>query len=161
MDAHVRADELVVLVRRRLDLSAQPHLPQRGSAEVVPRRDYAFLIAIQVFQHGTALDARRWFTTAAALLPSGGLLFVRVNSVATEIWHRHTVLERTESGGLTIRYDDGPKQGLAVHFYARTELEALTRDAFVAVGGLREETIHRVAPKTGSWTQWEGIWRRR
>src|SRR6185503_18066105 len=77
-------------------------------------RRYGYLVAIQVFQHGTATDARDWFRASAAMLPRGGLLFVRVNSVTTQIYHRHTVLERTPTGGLTIRYDDGPKQGLAV-----------------------------------------------
>lgn len=129
--------------------------------DVVRRRDYAYLIAIQVFQHGTSTEARRWFATAAALLPPGGLLFVRVNAVATQIYHRHTALEQTDSGGLTIRYDDGPKEGLAVHFYARAELDALTRDAFLQIDGLREDITHRDPPKTGSWVQWEGMWQRR
>ena len=119
------------------------------------------MIAIQVFQHGGIGETRRWFGSAAALLPPGGLLFVRVNAIATEVYHRHTVLERTDTGGLTIRYDEGPKQGLTVHFYARAELEALTRDAFVQVGELAQDVIRRAPPKTGSWAQWEGVWRRR
>jgi SAM-dependent methyltransferase len=126
-----------------------------------PAHACAYVIAIQVFQHGTAADADEWFRGAAKLLSPGGLLFVRVNSVATEIYHRHTVLERTATGGITIGYNDGPKQGMAVHFYARAELTALTGDDFVAIGELQEDVIRRDPPKTGSWAQWEGIWQRR
>jgi SAM-dependent methyltransferase len=124
-------------------------------------RRYAYLIAIQVFQHGTAADARAWFGAAARALLPGGVLFVRVNSAATEIFHAHAVLERAATGGLTVRYDAGPKAGLAVHFYARTELDALTREAFVAIGEISEEVRRREPPKTGCWSQWEGIWQRR
>jgi hypothetical protein len=137
-----------------------PRLACADFRELAPTPRYAYLIAIQVFQHGTAAEAAGWFDTAATLLPPGGLLFVRVNSVATEIYHRHTVLERTDTGGLTIRYDAGPKQGLAVHFYAAAELDALTRDAFVAIDEPREDVIRRDPPKTGSWAQWEFIWQR-
>ncbi len=55
----------------------------------------------------------------------------------------------------------GPKQGLPVHFYTRDELLDLTRDCFDVVDEPREEVIRRTPPETGSWVQWEGIWRRR
>ena len=77
------------------------------------------------------------------------------------MYHRHTILERNARGGTTIRYDAGPKEGLAVHFYAREELADLTGEAFDPVTAPREEIIRRVAPQTGFWAQWEGIWRRR
>lgn len=46
------------------------------------------------------------------------------------VWIAHTVLDRDERGGTTVRYDAGPKQGLAVHFYAREELADLTGEAY-------------------------------
>lgn len=57
----------------------------------LPIDDYQFdyLIAIQVFQHCNKLDAGTYFQKSAALIRPDGLLFVRVNSVATEIHHSH------------------------------------------------------------------------
>ena len=122
---------------------------------------FDYLVAIQVFQHGAEADVSRYFLNAAAAVTAGGLFFLRVNSAATVIYHRHTVLEVNRFGGLTIRYDEGPKQALSVHFYAREELLARTDADFELLGDLREDVIHRAPPKTASWTQWEGIWRRR
>jgi len=95
------------------------------------------------------------------LLEWGGLFFLRVNSAATAVYYRHTVIERSDAGGFTVRYLDGPKRGLAVHFYAREELRQLTDTAFRPVTELREDVIVRPAPKTGAWAQWEAIWERR
>jgi SAM-dependent methyltransferase len=121
----------------------------------------SYVVAIQVFQHGVAADVATYFANVAALLRPGGLFFLRVNAVATQIFQPHTVLERERRGGMTIRYDAGPKQDMAVHFYAREELSDLTHDAFDVVLPLREEIIHRAPPQTGFWAQWEGVWRRR
>jgi SAM-dependent methyltransferase len=126
-----------------------------------PRTSLSYLVAIQVFQHGTGADVATYFASAAAALRPGGLFFLRVNAVATQIFHSHTILERTPLGGTTIRYDAGPKQGLAVHFYARDELSALTREAFDVVMPAREDIIHRAPPQAGFWAQWEAVWRRR
>lgn len=119
------------------------------------------LIAIQVFQHGDEADVARYFINAAAALRTGGLFFLRVNSATTEVYHRHTVLEVNRFGGFTIRYEEGPKQGLPVHFYSREELLAKTDADFQLVRDLQEDVIHRTPPKTGCWAQWEGIWKRR
>jgi SAM-dependent methyltransferase len=120
-----------------------------------------YVVALQVFQHGTAADAAAYFAKVASLVRPGGLFFLRVNAVSTQIVLAHTILERPSNGGLTIRYDAGPKQGMAVHFYAREELSDLTRAHFDVVLPLREQIIHRPPPQTGFWAQWEGIWRRR
>jgi SAM-dependent methyltransferase len=121
----------------------------------------SYVIAIQVFQHGTVADVTAYFANVAALLRPGGLFFLRVNAASTQIFHAHTVLERDARGGLTIRYDAGPKQDLAVHFYAREELDDLTRADFDVVRPLRERIVERTPPQTGYWAQWEAVWRRR
>jgi hypothetical protein len=72
-----------------------------------------------------------------------------------------TILERTARGSATIRCDAGPKQGLAVHFYAADDLSRLTREAFDIVMPPRQDVVHRAPPQTGFWAQWEAIWRRR
>jgi hypothetical protein len=70
------------------------------------------------------------------------------------------VLERSDGGGFTVQYLEGPKHGLAVHFYGAMELRRLTRAVFRPVAEPREDVIVRPAPMTGSWAQWEAIWER-
>ena len=86
---------------------------------------------------------------------------MRVNSASTEIYFRHTVIEQNRFGGLTIRYDEGPKDGLCVHFYAREELLDLTQPRFRLLAGPRADVTHRAPPKTGSWAQWEAVWQKK
>jgi SAM-dependent methyltransferase len=155
----VSREALAGLARRRPTVASRlVHADFRGFE---PGRRFAYLIAIQVFQHGAAGDARTYFDTVATLLRPGGLFFLRVNSSSTQIRRAHTLVERSAPGGLTIRYDEGPKRGLLVHFYSRGELERLAARAFVPVGEPREDVIQRAPPETGSWSQWEMIWSRR
>jgi SAM-dependent methyltransferase len=147
------------LARRRPDVAER--LQACDFHGLRPMRPYAYLIAIQVFQHGDGPALSTAFAQAAALLQPGGLLFVRLNSVATQIYHRHTVLERDRLGGLTIRYDDGPKTGLLIHFASREDLLARAGAVFEVVREPREVVMRRDAPKTGTWAQWEAVWRRR
>jgi len=121
----------------------------------------AYVVALQVLQHGTEVDIDKAFAHVRTLLASGGLFFLRVNSIATEIHYQHTVLERNAWGGFTIRYNEGPKRDLPVHFYSREELLHRLTEDFEPLMALRHDTIEREAPLTGTWSQWEGIWRRR
>jgi len=95
------------------------------------------------------------------VLRAGGLFFLRVNSASTEVYLRHTVVDENGFGGFTIRYEEGPKTGLCVHFYAREELVELARERFRLVDGPREDVTARTLPKTGSWSQWEAVWQKR
>lgn len=145
----------------------RPALPRdrlvREDFRVFARPDASFdyLIAFQVFQHGDESDIASYFSKAAALLKPGGLFFLRANSATTEVYHRHAVVERNTLDGFTIRYDEGPKTGLLVHFFSRAELADRSRMDFVPVMEPREELIVRETPKTGSWAQWEAVWKRR
>jgi SAM-dependent methyltransferase len=121
---------------------------------------FQYIIALQVFQHGTTTDVAAYFRRVVELLEPGGLFFLRVNSATTEVYHRHSMIERSDGAGFTVRYLEGPKQGLAVHFYEREELNRLTRGVFRAVVEPREAVIVRSPPKTGSWAQWEAVWQR-
>jgi SAM-dependent methyltransferase len=127
----------------------------------IDKRQFDYLIAIQVFQHGDEADVAAYFERAAALLRPGGLFFLRVNSAATQVIRAHTVVERNASGGFTIRYEAGPKHGLLVHFYSRAELTERREIAFSTVRELEEDVTVRTAPATGSWAQWETVWERR
>jgi hypothetical protein len=153
------AEALRQLAERRPALG--PRLLLGDFRRFAPPAAFAYLVAIQVFQHGTAADAAAYFARAAALLAPAGLLFLRVNSASTQVFHRHEILERHAAGGFTVRYLDGPKAGLPVHFYGRAELDALARPAFACVREPREEVVRREPPKHGSWAQWEAVYERR
>jgi SAM-dependent methyltransferase len=155
----VSAEALRQLAARRPALAGRLLLGDFRA--VTPPAAFAYLVAIQVFQHGTAADAAAYLARAAALLAPGGLLFLRVNAARTEVFHRHEIVERGDKDGFTVRYLEGPKAGLAVHFYGREELAALTASAFRCVHGPREDVIPREPPKTGTWAQWEAIYERR
>jgi SAM-dependent methyltransferase len=129
--------------------------------DLQPGTPFGYIVAIQVFQHGTAADALAYFERAQALLAPGGLLFVRVNSASTQVFHRHEIVETGAEGGFTVRYLEGPKRGLAVHFYSRSELDAVTREAFQDVLPPREDVIRRAPPGRGFWAQWEAVYRTR
>lgn len=122
---------------------------------------FDYIVAIQVFQHGTADAVRSMFARAAKLLKRGGLLFVRVNSASTDVYHPHRVVERGDRGGFTVRYDEGPKRGLAIHFLSLRELSETLDPWFTALVPPREQVTSRQSPKQGSWAQWEGVWARR
>jgi SAM-dependent methyltransferase len=118
---------------------------------------FGTVIGIQVFQHGTGAEACEHVRAAIDLLVPGGLFCVRVNAVGTEIEYAHRVLADSAVSGLTVRYEDGPKRGLVIHFFARAEIEHLmTR--LVPILPLRIQRTIRQDPSAGHWDQWEGIW---
>jgi cyclopropane fatty-acyl-phospholipid synthase-like methyltransferase len=53
--------------------------------EFQSERSFAYIIAIQIFQHGTATEAEMYCRKSMSQLQNGGPLFVRVNSVSTQI----------------------------------------------------------------------------
>ena len=154
----VSPEALGQIAARRPDLARR--LVHADFRELGDAGAFAYLIALQVFQHGDDGDAAGYFERAARLLRPGGLLFVRVNSASTEVYHRHRVVERHPLGGFTVRYEEGPKRDLLVHFYSDAELRHRASGDFDLIAEPREDVIHRAAPKTGSWAQWEMICRR-
>jgi hypothetical protein len=120
---------------------------------------FSIVIGIQVFQHGQRAQAHAHIVDAVRCVLPGGLFCVRVNAVGTDIYHRHRMIEECADGGFTIEYEDGPKAGLAVHFFAEKELARLL-EGLDPVLALRSRATERRSPETGSWLQWEGIWRR-
>ena len=101
------------------------------------------------------------FARSGKLLKRGGLLFVRVNSASTDVYHSHRVVERDDRGGFTVMYNEGPKRGLAIHFLSLRELGEILDPWFTALVSTREQVTLRQFPKRGSWAQWEGVWVRR
>jgi predicted TPR repeat methyltransferase len=121
---------------------------------------FGLVIAIQVLQHGNRQAAFAHFRKALACVAPGGLFCLRVNSAATDVHFAHEVTERGADGGFTIRYLAGPKRGLDIHFFSRSEIAALLGPDFATVLPLRSVAEGRLPPASGHWTQWEGIWRR-
>jgi len=155
----ISGEALDQLAARRPELA--PRLTRADFRDLAFDRAFDYLVAIQVFQHGVEADASAYFAQAAAALRPGGLLFVRVNAVTTEVYFGHTVVERNPFGGLTVWYADGPKAGLCVHFYSADEIRELTRDQFRLLAGPREVVTRRAPPKTGTWAQWEAVLQKR
>lgn len=158
-------DLIGIDVSRRAVEQLSARLPDRASrlihggvSALPPGSTFGTVIGIQVFQHGTESEAYAHVRAAIDLVVLGGLFCVRVNAVGTEIEYAHTVLPGDTGSGLTIRYDDGPKRDLAVHFFARDEIERLT-DRLVPVLPPRLHRTLRETPSAGHWDQWEGIWR--
>jgi len=154
----VSPEALRQLAARRPDQAAR--LRHGDFLAFTPPAPVAYVVAIQVLQHGHRADAERAFARVAALLAPGGLFFLRVNSASTEVSLRHAVVETT-GDGFTVEYQEGPKQGLAVHFYGRCELAALTAGAFRPLREPTEAFTQRTPPQRGSWAQWEVVYERR
>jgi Methyltransferase domain len=120
---------------------------------------YSLVIGIQVFQHGDRARSHEHMRAAQARLVPGGLFCVRVNAVDTDLEYAHDVVEREADGGFTVRYRDGPKRGLDIHFFGGAELNALF-NGYEAVLAPRLGRTWRTPRTRGQWSQWEGIWRK-
>lgn len=132
-----------------------------GDLSSLPAEDrYPVTIGIQVFQHGDRESAQTHIRAAQARTAPGRLLCIRLNAVGTDFVYQHDVIERSDDGAFTVRYLEGPKTGLLVHFFSERELEGLFTGTFHPVLPLRRQVTHRGPSGTGPWSQWEGIWRR-
>lgn len=140
---------------------ATSKLVESGYLDYHPEKPFDYVISIQVFQHGNLEAAKKYFSKTSELLAPGGLFFLRVNSINTDIFFEHSEDRETNEGGLTVTYNDGPKDSLDVHFFSEQELDRLTQDDFDVVTPLKEVVIERTSPQKGQWTQWEGIYRRK
>lgn len=156
----VSGEAIEQLAHRRPSLSRDRLLRGDLRSFSAPVHRFDYIVAIQVLQHGGEAEVAAYFATIATLLRPGGLVFIRVNAASTQVYHAHTIVERNGLGGFTVRYDGGPKIGLLIHFYSRTELIRRLDRAFTVVDAPREDVIARGPEKSGSWAQWETVWRR-
>ncbi|MPZ71217.1 MAG: methyltransferase [Actinobacteria bacterium] len=121
---------------------------------------FEVVIGIQVFQHGTRAQTHEHIAKALALVAPGGLFCIRVNATGTDLYPAHETIETAPDGGFTVRYTEGPKEGLAVHFFSAPELSSLVGPATEPLLPLRLVRHQRMPKVLGSWAQWEAIWRR-
>lgn len=120
---------------------------------------HAIVIGIQVFQHGDRRGTHEHIRLAQARVAPKGLMCVRVNAAGTDVAFRHVIVEEGEDGGFTVRYLEGPKRGLDIHFFGKAELTTIFAGRFEPVGALRRLVQHRDDGTGSQWSQWEGIWR--
>lgn len=121
-----------------------------------PAAPYAYVVAIQSLMHGTASEVARRFGKVDSLLAPGGLLFLRINTAASEVAHAHDVLEETPPGGRTVRYSGGARDGLIIHFFTEAEISSLL-PGYSRVGRPTEHVVPRTPPEGGQWTQLETV----
>lgn len=146
------------LAQRAPDL--QERLVDGDLANLACETPYAIVIGIQVFQHGDRASTHSHIRRAQELVAPGGLFCLRVNADATDVSPGHVVTEQHDDGGVTVRYLEGAKEGLEIHFFSRPELIELFADGFEEVLPLRLDQTWRSPPSMGQWSQWEAIWRR-
>jgi predicted TPR repeat methyltransferase len=134
-----------------------------GDLSALPRgRRFPLVVAIQVLQHGTRAQAHKLLADSLDRVDAGGLYAIRVNAVGTDVHPAHQITERGADGSYSVRYTEGPKAGLTVHFWAARELDAAMSGAgFAPVLALRPQATWRAVREQGLWLQWEGIYRRR
>ena len=86
---------------------------------------------------------------------NGGLLFVRVNSASTDVYHSHRIVKRGDRGGFTVRYHEGPKRGLVIHFLSLGELREMLDPWFTALVPTREQvTLRQCGPQRALTARW-------
>jgi SAM-dependent methyltransferase len=120
---------------------------------------FTLVIGIQVFQHGDRQTAHAQIRSAQQHLAPGGLFCVRVNAAGTDVFPRHELTERDRDGGFSVRYLEGPKEGLEIHFFDAGELNGLFGRGFEPLLPLRLQRTWRAPRSNGQWSQWEAIWR--
>ncbi len=132
-----------------------------GDISVLPRgSSYPLIIGIQVFQHGDRATCHQNIRKAQHLLEPDGLFCIRVNAIGSQYEYRNEVIETGEDGSETIRYLAGPKAGLLIHFFSRSELTGVFGSEFREILPLLRSTMQRDPPSAGHWDQWEAIWQR-
>lgn len=148
------------IIARRPDL--RRNLRTENFIDMEGDNEFDYILALQVFQHGLATTARENFARAHRLLRPGGLFFLRVNSVDTQITTEHHLegpAEDKDFGGFSARYREG-RIGKLVHFFTREELEDIAqKTGFEIIVPLREVEIPRNDEENTHWTQWESVWK--
>lgn len=129
--------------------------------DIQAARVYDYLTSIQVFQHGDHKKAAQYFKQSHDILRPGGLLFLRVNAVGTQIQHNHEHVQGGDRSvyGRTVLYKAGPKIGQKIHFYSEPELGKLASGNNFEVVQAAEKVIETRADGS-TWSQWQAIWRR-
>ncbi|MGW2346668.1 class I SAM-dependent methyltransferase [Streptomyces sp. NPDC001661] len=138
-----------------------PHLVHGAVTDLPADQLFHLVVGIQVFQHGNRATAHAHLRAALDRIRTGGLFCIRVNAVGTDVRPDHEITEEAPDGGFSVRYLEGSKQGLEIHFFSLPELTALLpHDQFAPVLAPRIHQTQRPMKDLGQWSQWEAIYRR-
>lgn len=121
---------------------------------------YLLVVAIQVLHHGDRAQAQRLLTATCARVAPGGILAIGIETVGTDVYENHEVLERADDGSYTVRYLEQGR-GLTVHFRTVQGVHAeLTAAGLVPETLLKPRSAWRTPPDNGQTLELEGIYRR-
>ena len=152
----ISGEALSEIRTRLLRSNRNMHLIKQNFLNYYPNELYTYLIAIQVFQHGNMEMIRKYLEHSHAILTSNSPMFLRINSSSTKIIYKHEIVEQNDDGAYTIRYLEGPKNGLLISFLTEEELYRLCDELFI-IEHISEVTMKRKKPKIGTWSQFEVI----
>lgn len=133
-----------------------------GDLSVLPAEaTYPLVVAIQVLHHGDREQARQLLTDTVARVAPGGMLAIGIETVGTDVFEPHDLLERGDDGSYTVRYH-GPDGGMVTHFRTvRGVHQELAAHGLEPETLLQPRTSWRTPPDRGQTLELEGIYRRR
>ncbi len=132
-----------------------------GDLSALPAGEtYPLVVAIQVLHHGDREQSHRLLADTVARVGPGGMLAIGIETVGTDVYERHEVLERAEDGSYTIRYLESSGE-LVTHFRTvrGVHLE-LAAAGLVPQMLMQPRSAWRTPPERGQTLELEGIYRR-
>lgn len=121
---------------------------------------YPLVVAIQVLHHGDREQARQLLTDTVERVAPGGMLAIGIETVGTDVYEPHDVLERAEDGSYTVRYHGGDG-GMVTHFRTIRGVHIeLAEAGLVPETLLQPRSAWRTPPDRGQTLELEGIYRR-
>ena len=132
-----------------------------GDLSALPAGEtYPLVVAIQVLHHGDREQSHRLLADTVARVAPGGMLAIGIETVGTDVYERHEVLERAEDGSYTIRYLESSGE-LVTHFRTvrGVHLE-LAAAGLVPQMLMQPRSAWRTPPERGQTLELEGIYRR-
>jgi SAM-dependent methyltransferase len=132
-----------------------------GDLSALPAGEtYDLVVAIQVLHHGDRAQARALLADTVARVAPGGMFAIGIETVGTDVFGEHTVLERADDGSYTARYIK-PYGDLTVHFRTVKGVhDELAGHGLVPQVLLQPRSAWRNPPSDGQTLELEGIYRR-
>jgi SAM-dependent methyltransferase len=135
----------------RLAQAAHDHLPFAAGS-------FAAALVVQSVQDGFLMTAEASLCELHRVVGDGGPVYVSLPATKADRAWRH---EETEEQG-TVRYLEGPKAGLIVHWFTPAEILAIAaRCGFEVVEEPVDRSAPRIPPLQGRMGFLDSVWRRR
>ena len=146
------------IIKRKPELTER--LTVTSFLEFKPQQLFDYVISIQVFHHGDYKTVMENFQKVADILKPKGLFFLKDRSTGTTTTFTYKILEETALGGFTVRFMNGPKKNLEIHFLSHNELETLPKLGLYPIITPYETIIKYTDTKKRQLVHWEGIWQK-